>query len=114
MAVYPAEFPVLSVEEADLPHLQQERRSGHVPGRAAAFGGGSFEDLTRIAMINAPLWTELFSANKTELLSHMDSFLKSFTDIRECLEKNDLERLCKILEEVRVKRIAMSRIESGL
>ena len=79
-----------------------------------AFGGGSFEDLTRIAMINAPLWTELFSANKTELLSHMDSFLKSFTDIRECLEKNDLERLCKMLEEVRVKRIAMSRIESGL
>ena len=29
-----------------------------------SFGGGSFEDLTRIAMINAPLWTELFLANR--------------------------------------------------
>ena len=29
------------------------------------FGGGSFEDLTRIAMINAPLWTELFLAIKS-------------------------------------------------
>lgn len=28
-----------------------------------AFGGGSFEDLTRIALINAPLWTELFISN---------------------------------------------------
>ena len=79
--------------------------------RVTAFGGGSFEDLTRIAMINAPLWTELFAANKKELLAHMDSFLLSFGKIRDCLESSDLDKLCRMLEEVRAKRIAMSRIE---
>ncbi len=79
--------------------------------RVTAFGGGSFEDLTRIAMINAPLWTELFAANKKELLAHMDSFLLSFGKIRDCLESGDLDKLCRMLEEVRAKRIAMSRIE---
>ena len=41
-----------------------------------AFGGGSFEDLTRIAMINAPLWTELFISNKDLLCNHIENFQK--------------------------------------
>lgn len=77
-----------------------------------AFGGGSFEDLTRIAMINAPLWTELFLANKKELLCHIDSFEKSLASFRQLLEKEDKEGICSFLELVREKRIAMSRIES--
>ncbi len=39
-----------------------------------SFGGGSFEDLTRIAMINAPLWTELFLANREKLVAHIENF----------------------------------------
>ncbi len=76
-----------------------------------AFGGGSFEDLTRIAMINAPLWTELFAANKAELLGHIDSFQRSLEEFRRCLETDDQKTLCQLLEGVRTKRIAMSRIE---
>lgn len=76
-----------------------------------AFGGGSFEDLTRIAMINAPLWTELFAANKRELLGHIESFQQSLAQLRHCLETDDTETMCQLLEEVRTKRIAMSRIE---
>lgn len=76
-----------------------------------AFGGGSFEDLTRIAMINAPLWTELFAANKAELLHHIDSFQQSLAQLRQCLETDDTTTMCRMLEGVRTKRIAMSRIE---
>lgn len=76
-----------------------------------AFGGGSFEDLTRIAMINAPLWTELFAANKAELLNHIDSFQQSLAQLRQCLETDDTTTMCRMLEGVRTKRIAMSRIE---
>ncbi|MDR0587056.1 MAG: prephenate dehydrogenase, partial [Treponema sp.] len=32
------------------------------------YGGGSFEDLTRIAVLNAPMWTELFLENRKQLL----------------------------------------------
>ena len=76
-----------------------------------AFGGGSFEDLTRIAMINAPLWTELFFANRKELLYHLDSFEQSLQQLRDCLENGDRDKMQQFLEQVRIKRTDMSRIE---
>ena len=77
-----------------------------------AFGGGSFEDLTRIAMINAPLWTELFLANKNELLGHIESFEKSLTEIKNLIKNDDKNGLEAVLEEVRSRRMTMSRIDS--
>ncbi len=76
-----------------------------------AFGGGSFEDLTRIALINAPLWTELFLANKKELLSHIGNFKESLEKISNLIQNDDGIGLKKYLEEVREKRSAMCRTE---
>lgn len=76
-----------------------------------AFGGGSFEDLTRIAMINAPLWTELFSANKHELVSHIEAFEISLKVLKKLIQEDNNIDMCRVLENVREKRIAMSRIE---
>ena len=73
-----------------------------------AFGGGSFEDLTRIAMINAPLWTELFIADKDELISHITEFQKSLDKIKNAIEKEDSEKLNGYLANVRSKRISMA------
>ena len=75
------------------------------------FGGGSFEDLTRIAMINAPLWTELFLANKNELLSHIESFENSLTTLKNFIKKDDAPGCESYLENVRTKRLEMSRID---
>ena len=71
------------------------------------FGGGSFEDLTRIAMINAPLWTELFLANKTELLTHIESFEKSLDKLKKQIQDEKSKNLQENLELVRSKRILM-------
>ena len=71
------------------------------------FGGGSFEDLTRIAMINAPLWTELFLSNKDELLSHIDSFEKQLALIKKAVAENDAASLEAYLEDVRTRRMNM-------
>jgi prephenate dehydrogenase len=79
--------------------------------KITAFGGGSFEDLTRIAMINAPLWTELFLANRGELLRHIAAFQASLKRISVFIEQADSEALCKCLEAVRLKRNAMSLTE---
>jgi prephenate dehydrogenase len=73
-----------------------------------AFGGGSFEDLTRIAMINAPLWTELFIADKDELLGHISEFQKSLETIKNAIATEDTEKLNKYLSNVRSRRIAMA------
>lgn len=73
-----------------------------------AFGGGSFEDLTRIAMINAPLWTELFIADKKELVNHISEFQASLETIKAAIENEDSEKLNGYLANVRSRRIAMA------
>ncbi|MGI5055446.1 prephenate dehydrogenase [Treponema socranskii] len=71
------------------------------------FGGGSFEDLTRIAMINAPLWTELFLANKDELLSHIAAFEKQLAFMKKAVAENDAASLEAYLADVRTRRMNM-------
>ncbi len=73
------------------------------------FGGGSFEDLTRIAMINAPLWTELFTSNKEKLLFHIDNFIEQMQIFRDLISQNKKSELKDLLEDVRQKRILMSK-----
>lgn len=76
-----------------------------------AFGGGSFEDLTRIAMINAPLWTELFIENKNELLQHIEVFEQSLDHFKKSIIEDDSTVLIKSLEKVRTRRIEMARLK---
>ncbi|MCQ2599756.1 MAG: prephenate dehydrogenase [Treponema sp.] len=78
--------------------------------KITAFGGGSYEDLTRIALINAPLWTELFLSNKKELLSMITTFESSLSNIKNAIENEDQDRLQKILTGVRTKRAEMQKI----
>jgi prephenate dehydrogenase len=77
-----------------------------------AFGGGSFEDLTRIAMINAPMWTELFLENRDNLLAHINAFEASLQKLKGYIEERDGTRLEEALGQVRERRILMSRKES--
>lgn len=72
-----------------------------------AFGGGSFEDLTRIALINAPLWTELFLENKDKLVAHIDNFEKSLDIMKALIKNKDAKGLEDLLSDVRAKRSKM-------
>ena len=74
-----------------------------------SFGGGSFEDLTRIAMINAPLWTELFLSNKDKLVNHIENFKKQLTLMEEFIQNEKKDELCALLTDVRQKRIKMQQ-----
>lgn len=82
--------------------------------KITAFGGGSFEDLTRIAMINAPLWTELFISNKEKLISHIDNFMKQMNQLKTFIKNEDSSALCEYLDNVRTKRIVMGAITTSL
>jgi len=72
------------------------------------FGGGSFEDLTRIAMLNAPMWTELFIENREALLARIDQFEKSMDDLKALIKSGQASDLEKRLALVRERRITMS------
>jgi prephenate dehydrogenase len=73
----------------------------------ARFGGGSFEDLTRIAMLNAPMWTELFLENKTALLRRIEQFEESLDDFKALIAEGRGEELEQRLDAVRERRSAM-------
>jgi prephenate dehydrogenase len=57
------------------------------------FIGDSYRDLTRIAMINESLWSELFLENKDNLLKHIISFEIELNEIKKALLNNDKKRL---------------------
>jgi prephenate dehydrogenase len=72
------------------------------------FGGGSFEDLTRIAMLNAPMWTELFIENREKLLERIRRFEGSLDAIGNLIASGDAAALERTLLAVREKRSAMN------
>jgi len=57
------------------------------------FTGDSFRDLTRIARINENMWSELFLMNKDTLIGEMDRFIEELTEIKELIQKEDVEGL---------------------
>jgi prephenate dehydrogenase len=72
------------------------------------FGGGSFEDLTRIAMLNAPMWTELFLENRKALLERIEQFERSLDGFRKLIAGKRGGELEQRLEAVRDRRAAMA------
>ena len=67
--------------------------------RQKGFSAGSYKDLTRVAWLNAPMWTELFMENKEPLLRELDQIIGALGDYRQALAQDDSERLCQLLEE---------------
>ena len=57
------------------------------------FIGDSYRDLTRIAMINEVMWTELFLENKDFLIQNIDNFMNELQKIRDAIKNNDTETL---------------------
>ena len=85
--------------------------SAEDPG-ITAFGGGSFEDLTRIALINAPLWTELFISNKEKLVEHIDRFEQQLELMKKYIASEDSQNLCNLLSDTREKRLKMGSVRT--
>lgn len=68
------------------------------------FSGDSFRDLTRIASINASLWSELFLSNKTYLTQDLKDFKQALTQLIEAIEANDIETLKTLMTQAKEKR----------
>ncbi|MDE7106495.1 MAG: prephenate dehydrogenase [Anaeroplasmataceae bacterium] len=63
------------------------------------FIGDSYRDLTRIAMINDTLWSELFLENKEYLLEHISSFEVELDILKNALKHNDKDTLKKLFNQ---------------
>lgn len=68
------------------------------------FSAGSYKDMTRVAWLNAGMWSELFLENKENLLSELDQYIQSLTAYREAIADNDAKRLYDLLEEGKLRK----------
>ncbi|MDK8501690.1 prephenate dehydrogenase [Aerococcus sanguinicola] len=57
------------------------------------FAGNSFQELTRIADVNAPLWTDLFLHNWDYLLESIEAFEKELARVKTALKNKDYDQL---------------------
>ncbi len=69
------------------------------------YTGDSFRDLTRIAMINEHLWSELFFENKDVLVSEIDNFIGELENLKSSLIDEDSEKLKKLFVTSTNRRI---------
>lgn len=83
---------------SQLPHsLAVALVNSDVEGReTGSFIGDSYRDLTRIAIINEDLWSELFLGNKANLLASIENFEIELDKIKDAIENDDKEALKEI------------------
>lgn len=65
------------------------------------FSAGSYRDVSRVARINVPLWTELFSENKNSLVSELDEFIENMTSIRNAVADGNNDAVAELLSRAR-------------
>lgn len=71
------------------------------------FSAGSYRDVSRVANINAALWSELFIENKKPLVKEIDTLIDNLTLIRNSIEKGDREELAELLHRGRMIKEAL-------
>lgn len=65
----------------------------------AGFSAGSYKDLTRVAHLNAPMWTELFLDNADNLVREIDTIITHLAAYRDTLAAHDADTLESLLAE---------------
>ena len=63
------------------------------------FSAGSYRDLTRVAWLNPPMWSELFLENKDNLIREVDCIIDHLQAYRNAMAENDGETLIALLAE---------------
>lgn len=67
----------------------------------SGFSAGSFKDVSRVALINEILWSELFIQNSENLTRHIDIIISNLTAIKDAVKHGDRFKLEKLLRDSR-------------
>ncbi len=67
--------------------------------RHSGLSAGSFQDMTRVATLNAPMWRELFLDNRENLIAEIDGLAARLTQYGDALRAGDAARLEQLLQE---------------
>lgn len=73
--------------------------------RSTFFSAGSLRDCTRVAIINAEMWSELFVENKDALVARIDEMQHSLEKIKQATAAGDREELEKIMKHATAQKM---------
>ena len=83
--------------------------SAYVQGKLSTehrgFSAGSFKDMTRVARLNADMWTELFFENTENLSAVTGELIENLQKYKAALDANDREGMHKLLSEGNERKI---------
>ncbi len=104
--IAPAEHDRIIAYTSNLPHaaaaaLINTDKSG---GRSRWFIGGGFRDVTRIADINAALWSDLFLENSANVLKELADYKEQIEVLQKLIAGNDREGLQGFLQKAATHR----------
>jgi prephenate dehydrogenase len=71
---------------------------------ADGFTAGSFQDMTRVALLNEAMWTELFLSNSGNLICEINHLIWKLNEYRDALSAGDADRLYALLKDGREKK----------
>ena len=70
--------------------------------RHKGFSAGSYRDVSRVANINAELWSELFLDNAAPLSAELETLIRHLSLIRQAVDSRDRDRLRELLRQGRL------------
>lgn len=106
VTVTPQEHDQFIAYTSSLPHVLATAlvNSDAMNPMTKFFVAGSFRDGTRVADINAPLWTQLFLSNKENLLYEIRRFSDSLRAFSIMLEQEDAKNMTRYLQQAAMRR----------
>ncbi|MDD4002686.1 MAG: prephenate dehydrogenase [Clostridia bacterium] len=63
------------------------------------FTGGSFQDMTRVALLNENMWADLFLLNKDNITREIDNLTEKLKEFKNAICDGDKKRLAVLLSE---------------
>ena len=63
------------------------------------FSAGSYKDLSRVARLNEPMWTELFLENRENIIFEIDTIIENLKQYSDAIKANDADALIALLRD---------------
>jgi prephenate dehydrogenase len=76
------------------------------------FSAGSYKDMTRVAKLNADMWTELFLLNSDHLVEEIDGLIERLGYYRDAIADGDEKSLRALLKAGTERKIALDFIKT--
>ena len=103
----PEEHDSMIAYTSQLPHALAVAYVLAAAGRnPLPFSAGSYRDVSRVAAINAPLWSELFTDNADALLAEMDRLRAGMDAMEDMLRRGDRQGIRTMMEQAAEAREA--------